>query len=75
MGHGLGMQLTEWPSHIFFDETVLAPEMVLTLEPGLSIAPGKMMVHEENIAIREDSPELLTSRAPMELPILSPTEL
>jgi Xaa-Pro aminopeptidase len=70
LGHGLGMQLTEWPSHTHFDETVLASGMVLTLEPGLSIAPGKMMVHEENIVIREDGPELLTMRAPMELPIL-----
>jgi len=70
LGHGLGMQLTEWPSHTHFDETVLAPGMVLTLEPGLGIAPGKMMVHEENIVIWEDGPELLTKRAPMELPIL-----
>jgi len=70
LGHGLGMQLTEWPSLTHLDETVLAPGMLLTLEPGLSIAPGKMMVHEENIVIREDGPELLTKRAPMELPIL-----
>jgi Xaa-Pro aminopeptidase len=70
LGHGLGMQLTEWPSHTHFDETVLAPGMVLTLEPGLNIAPSKMMVHEENIVIREDGPELLTRRAPIELPIL-----
>jgi Xaa-Pro dipeptidase len=70
LGHGLGMQLTEWPSHTHFDETVLASSMVLTIEPGLSIAPGKMMVHEENIVVREDGPELLTKRAPMELPIL-----
>jgi len=70
LGHGLGMQLTEWPSLTYFDETVLASGMVLTLEPGLSIAPGKMMVHEENIVIREGGPELLTKRAPMELPIL-----
>jgi Xaa-Pro aminopeptidase len=70
LGHGLGMQLTEWPSHTYFDDTVLAPGMVLTLEPGLSIAAGKMMVHEENIVIRENGPELLTRRAPRDLPIL-----
>jgi len=70
LGHGLGMQLTEWPSHTHFDETVLEPGMVLTLEPGMSIAPGKMMVHEENIVIREDGPELLTRRAPTELPVI-----
>lgn len=70
LGHGLGMQLTEWPSFTHFDETVLEPGMVLTLEPGLNIAPGKMMVHEENIVIREDGPELLTQCAPTELPII-----
>lgn len=70
LGHGLGMQLTEWPSHTHFDETILRPGMVLTLEPGLTIEPGKMMVHEENIVIREDGPELLTRRAPAELPII-----
>ena len=44
--------------------------MVLTLEPGMSFAPGRVMVHEENIVIRESGPELLTRRAPPELPII-----
>ena len=70
LGHGLGMQLTEWPSLTPADHTVLAPGMVLTLEPGLTVAPGRMMVHEENIVIREDGPQLLTQRAPRELPVV-----
>lgn len=70
MGHGLGMQLTEWPSLTPADQTVLQPGMVLTLEPGLEIVPGRMMVHEENVVIREDGAELLTRRAPRELPII-----
>ncbi|WP_323795121.1 Xaa-Pro peptidase family protein [Nisaea sp.] len=70
LGHGLGMQLTEWPSITASDMTVLEPGMVLTLEPGLEFAPGKMMVHEENIVIREDGAELLTRRAPLELPVV-----
>ncbi|SVE27913.1 uncharacterized protein METZ01_LOCUS480767, partial [marine metagenome] len=70
MGHGLGMQLTEWPSLAPFDQTVLAPGMVITLEPGMSYAPGKLMVHEENIVIREDGPEWLTCRAPPEIPVV-----
>ena len=40
MGHGLGMQLTEWPSITAQDTTVTAPGMVLTLEPAMSFAPG-----------------------------------
>lgn len=70
LGHGLGMQLTEWPSHTPTDQTVLQPGMVLTLEPGMQLGPGKMMVHEENIVIRETQAELLTRRAPAELPII-----
>ena len=70
MGHGLGMQLTEWPSLAPFDQTVLEPGMVITLEPGMSYAPGKLMVHEENIVIREDGPEWLTCRAPPEIPVV-----
>ena len=69
-GHGLGMQLTEWPSNTAWDETELKPGMVMTLEPGYAFAPGKVMVHEENLVIREDGPELLSRRAPPELPII-----
>lgn len=70
MGHGLGMQLTEWPSNTESDETVLKENMILTLEPGMTFAPGKVMVHEENIVIRPDGPELLTHRAPLTMPVI-----
>ena len=69
-GHGLGSQLTEWPSHTPDDHTVLRPGMVLTLEPSLTVAPGRSMVHEEDLVVREDGPELLTRRAPAELPVV-----
>jgi Xaa-Pro dipeptidase len=71
LGHGLGMQLTEPPSSMPGDGTVLQANMVLTIEPGIEYAPGKMIVHEENIVIRTDGPELLTKRAPRELPELT----
>ena len=70
LGHGLGMQLTEQPSHAMFDRTELAENMVLTIEPSLSYGDGLMMVHEENIVVREDGAELLTRRAPPELPLI-----
>ena len=63
-GHGLGLQLTEWPSLLPSDRTVLREGMVLTLEPSLEIAPGRIMVHEENIVIRASGAELLSPRAP-----------
>lgn len=70
LGHGLGMQLTEWPSHTRFDKTVIEVGMVVTLEPGMSFGDGKIMVHEENVVIRENGAELLTRRAPAELPVI-----
>jgi len=70
MGHGLGMELTEWPSVMPGDDTLLEPGMVLTIEPGMSFAPGKDMVHEENILITEEEPRVLTRRAPAEMPII-----
>ena len=51
MGHGLGMQLTEAPSLMPGDQTVLQPGMVITLEPSIEITPGLIMVQEENILI------------------------
>ena len=54
MGHGLGLQLTEPPSNMPGDDTVIVANMVLTIEPGMEYAPGKMIVHEENIVVRED---------------------
>jgi Xaa-Pro aminopeptidase len=65
------MQLTEPPSHMLGDGTVIEPGMVLTIEPGMEYAPGKMIVHEENIVITEDGASLLTRRAPRELPLIS----
>lgn len=70
LGHGLGMQLTEWPSNTAWDETILMPGMVITLEPGMTYSPGKMMVHEENLVIREEGPQLLSRRAAAELPVV-----
>ncbi len=70
LGHGLGMQLTEWPSHALFDETVLEANMVITLEPSLGYGEGRIMVHEEVIVVTDDDPLLLSERAPGELPVL-----
>lgn len=70
LGHGLGMRLTEWPSLIPTDNTVLRANMVITLEPGLEIAPGCIMVHEEDIVISEKGAKLLSGRAAPEIPIL-----
>ncbi|VUT03208.1 M24 family metallopeptidase [Klebsiella spallanzanii] len=70
IGHGLGMELTERPSNTATDNTLLKPGMVMTLEPGMVYAPGKSMVHEENIVITENGAEWLSTRATPELIII-----
>lgn len=70
LGHGLGMQLTEQPSHAAFDMTELKEDMVLTLEPSLSYGDGLMMVHEENIIVGKNGGQLISTRAAVELPVI-----
>ena len=71
LGHGLGMQLTEQPSHTVFDDTIIESGMVLTIEPSLSYGDGLMMVHEENIVVTPNGPELLTTRATPDLIVIN----
>ena len=71
VGHGLGMELTERPSNTATDNTVLKPGMVMTLEPGMTYALAKTMLHEENIVITEDGAEWLSERAEPELIIIN----
>jgi len=70
MGHGLGLQLTEWPSLMAQDETILEAGMVLTLEPVVETRDGFMIVHEENILITETGAEWLTQPIGPEMPRL-----
>jgi hypothetical protein len=44
--------------------------MVLTLEPSAVTGPGRMMVHEEVFVLRDSGAELLSPRAPEELPVI-----
>jgi len=73
-GHGLGTQLTETPSHAAWDETEITAGMVLTLEPSIAYTATdgspRMMVAEEDILVTAEGVELLTRRAPRELPVI-----
>ena len=71
MGHGLGLQMTEPPSIMPTDNTILESGMVITIEPCFEYAPNLMLVHEENILITNDGYERLTSRTPKNMPIIN----
>ena len=67
LGHGLGMQLTEWPSFIAADETEITEGMVLTLEPGITMPDGSILVHEDDIVLTADGAIQLSAKAPQQL--------
>lgn len=71
LGHGLGMSLTEWPSILPGEETVLVPGIVLTLEPAIILSSGRMMVHEENIVIEETGCRFLSPRVTGPIEVLA----
>lgn len=68
MGHEVGLQLTEGLSLIPQDHTVLEPGMVLTLEPVTEVTPGRILVHEENIVIRDTGADFLSRKAARDIP-------
>lgn len=76
-GHGTGLRLCEPPSVNESDDTVLKPGMVITLEPCIAFVTdgdgeltSRIMVYEEDVLVTEDGCELLTKRAPRELPLV-----
>ena len=71
MGHGFGLQLTEPPSIMIDDNTILEKNMILALEPSIEIENDLILVHEENILITQNGNRLLSSRTPKELPIIN----
>jgi Xaa-Pro dipeptidase len=75
MGHGMGLGMPEPPSVNATDHTLIEPGMILNIEPSLApFAPEdsrrKVMLHEENVAVTDEGCELLTWRAPVEIPVI-----
>ena len=68
MGHGVGLQLTEPPSIMAGDNTLLQENMIIAIEPCIEYVPGVMLVQEENILITNNGFVRLTSRTPEKIP-------
>lgn len=71
IGHGVGLAVTELPHVAEYDDTMLEPGMVITVEPGVATSYGTFHV-EEDVLVTEDGYELL-STAPRELSPISPS--
>jgi Xaa-Pro aminopeptidase len=78
MGHSIGLRMCEEPSVSEADQTVIQENMVLTLEPGIVLEPArnrqrdkKIVVHEENLVVTANGADLLSLRAPRDIPIVA----
>jgi Xaa-Pro aminopeptidase len=60
IGHGLGLGTTERPHVADDDLTLLAPGMVITVEPGIATPYGIFHV-EENVLVTESGHEILST--------------
>lgn len=59
-GHGIGLEIHEWPYIVRNDETVLVPGMTFSIEPMICI-PGKFGIrHEDHIYMTTEGPKWFT---------------
>ncbi len=60
-GHGMGLSTHEFPSLAKDNQMLLAPGMVLTIEPGLMNAKIGAVRHSDTVLVTEDGFEFLTN--------------
>jgi len=64
VGHGIGMDVHEWPYLVRGNQTTLEPNMMFSDEPGIYI-PGEFGIRlEDDMHITESGAELLTAQSP-----------
>jgi len=59
-GHGLGLDIHEWPYLVSNEETILEPGMVFSIEPMICVPDGFGIRLEDHICMTEDGPTWFT---------------
>ena len=60
LGHGVGLEIHEWPRISQYDETILKEGMVITIEPGIYIPKFGGVRIEDTIVITKSGAKRLT---------------
>lgn len=63
-GHGIGLDIHEWPYLVRGDETPLAPGMCFSNEPMLCVPNEFGVRHEDHFYMTEDGPRWFTQPSP-----------
>lgn len=74
LGHGVGLEIHEWPRVTMNSKIVLSPGMICTLEPGVYI-PGKAGVRMENLALITETGAEILNKTPLTITITMPRGL
>ena len=69
LGHGVGLQVHEWPRLSYNSDDVLPENAVVTVEPGVYVPEQFGIRIEDMVVARRDGPEVLTC-TPKELLVL-----
>ncbi len=64
LGHGMGLDMHEWPYLVKGNTTILEPGMTFSDEPGIYVPDEFGIRLEDDLLITESGAELLTSQSP-----------
>jgi Xaa-Pro aminopeptidase len=69
LGHGVGLEVHEWPGVSYRSDAVLPVGAVITIEPGVYL-PGRFGVRIEDMVVLQDEGCEVLTRSPKELLVL-----
>jgi len=62
LGHGIGIDVHEYPSINSLSEAILKENMIITIEPGIYLKDNYGIRIEEDVLVKKDKAEILSSK-------------